>query len=108
MTTDRGAGHTKGPWQVSGTRLTSAPAIGKDTRLLQVGPDGDTLALVFFDMKTARGQLDARLIAAAPDLLEALEEIIDTIEDDCRAPDCPDCMPWRRARAAIARAKGEA
>lgn len=66
--------HTPGDWFVSGVRLTSAPKIGPDTRLLTVGPEGDGLALVFFDMKTGRGHVDARLIAAAPDMLEAHEE----------------------------------
>ena len=45
----------------------------------------------------------ARLIAAAPDMLEALRRVVDT----CRA-DCPAGLPaLSDARAAIARATGE-
>ena len=62
--------HTPGPWTVSCMRLTIAPALGRDTRLLEVGPSEERLALVYFDMKTGLGLADARLIAAAPDLLE--------------------------------------
>jgi hypothetical protein len=53
--------------------MMSAPAIGKNARLLSVGPDGDTLALVFFNMETGQGHKDAQLIAAAPELLRALK-----------------------------------
>lgn len=51
---------------------------------------------------------DAHLIAAAPELYEALFEIAnETIQDDCGEPDCPDCQPWRKAAAALAKARGE-
>ena len=69
------AQHTPGPWQVAGTRHSGDLKIGRDARLLAVGPHGDAVAMVFFDMKTARGQKDARLISAAPDLLEALQDM---------------------------------
>lgn len=71
------AQHTPGPWQVSGVRATRAPEIGSQTRLLNVGPEGDYLAMVFFDMQTGRGQADARLIAAAPDMLNVLRKFMD-------------------------------
>jgi hypothetical protein len=78
------AEHTALPWQLSGTRLTTAPTIGKDTRLLQIGPDGDVLALVFFDMKTGRGFADAKLIVAAvnerPMLLSRIRELEEAIK----------------------------
>ncbi|HYI40028.1 MAG TPA: hypothetical protein VE053_06890 [Allosphingosinicella sp.] len=91
------SGWTTGPWQVSGVRLSYAPRIGVDTRLLQVGPDDDILALVFFDMRTARGQSDAHLIAAAPDLAEALEIVLET----------PGFVRGRdKALAALLKAKG--
>lgn len=48
---------------------------------------------------------NACLIAAAPDLLEALENLADYIDE--RAGD-NECRPLENARAAIAKAKGEA
>lgn len=71
------AGHTPGPWQVAGCRHSGDLKIGRDTRLHAVGPDGDAVAMVFYDMKTGRGLKDARLIAAAPELLEALQRLLD-------------------------------
>jgi hypothetical protein len=89
--------HTPGPWQVSGVRIKVAPKIGADTRLINVGPDGDHVAMVFFDMDTGRGWNDARLIAAAPDLLAALE----ALEHEYG----PTTL--RMAAAAIAKARGQ-
>lgn len=59
-----------------------------------------------FDTPTR--EANARLIAAAPDLLEALEEIlghnyIAFVEEGPISDD-----EWKRAKAAIAKAKGEA
>ena len=84
------AGHTPGPWQVAGTRHSGDLRIGRDTRLHAVGPDGDAVAMVFYDMKTGRGFQDARLIAAAPDLYEAAKfawKRLDVTGDNCEAAD---------------------
>jgi hypothetical protein len=52
---------------------------------------------------------DARLIAAAPDLLEALEEIVADYDEYKRnRPMTPDLPHIKKARAAIAKARGEA
>lgn len=62
---------------------------------------------------------DAHLIAAAPDMAEALEAFVEfavpeLIEEGCRGksdPGCPSCMAIEivdRARSALARARGEA
>lgn len=101
--------HTPGPWQVGGTRHSGNLELGRDTRLHMVGPDGDYVAAVFFDMVTGRGLKDARLISAAPDLLAALEMVRDADEDNKR--DGNDGIPGiARAKidAAISKAKGEA
>ena len=62
---------------------------------------------------------NAHLIAAAPDLLAALENLMDQVsppDANCRchiAPPCNDCVEWAAtreamddARAAIAKARG--
>ena len=98
--------HTPGPWQVAGVRHSGDLKIGRDTRLHMVGPDGDYLAAVFFDMRTGRGLKDAHLIAAAPELLEALER---ATESECQSW-CENGGPHRKVcnerRALIARARG--
>lgn len=72
--------HTQGPWQVSGVRARELK-LGRDTQLHMVGPDGDEAAAVFYCTKTGRGVADAKLIAAAPDLLAALEALMDVASD---------------------------
>lgn len=98
--------HTPGPWTVSCMRLTIAPALGRDTRLLEVGPSEERLALVYFDMKTGLGQADARLIAAAPEMLEALTALQrQVLQNNIRGDEWMD-EALELTRAAIAKAKG--
>jgi len=52
---------------------------------------------------SARSEADARLIAAAPDMLAALMLLVD---GDGKPDECPRALA--AARAAIAKAKGEA
>lgn len=83
---------TPGPWAVAGTRHTGDLKVGKNARLHFVGPDGDSLAAVFFDMKTGVGFADAKLIAAAPDLaaevlalrkrVEAADALAEAVDQD--------------------------
>lgn len=85
--------HTQGPWEFVDNSL--------------VGPKIDNkpvwLRPVILRSETGIAEADARLIAAAPDLLEALElllrlhELISPIEGD----------EVRKTRAAIAKARGE-
>lgn len=65
---------TPGPWAVEGARHSGDLKIGPNTRLHFVGPDGDAVAAVFFDMKTGQGLPDAKLIAMAPDLARTVME----------------------------------
>lgn len=83
--------HTPGPWRVNGQRIEYGP---------MVAGDGFAVAKIIRD--PAEHKANARLIAAAPALLEALEGML---------------IPWAtprqegeamsKARAAIAQAKGE-
>lgn len=100
--------HTPGPWVVAGTRHSGNLEIGKDTRLHWVGPDGDAVCGVFYDMNTHRGWADARLIAAAPELLAALGDFVKMGESygwDSARTGREYLM--KDARAAIAKAKGQ-
>ena len=77
--------HTPGPWVYDGC--------WQDI----VSCDGRIIAFASLDGE--QSEYDARLIAAAPDLLEALEEALDNVDD-------PNF--WAAtACAAIAKAKGE-
>jgi len=108
------AEHTPGPWQVSGTRHSGDLKIGRDTRLHAVGPDGDALAMVFFDMKTGRGFADARLIAAAPDMHAAIKQFMPkgieigngNVPDDLTIPMDVTMGELRAFDAALAKAEG--
>jgi hypothetical protein len=95
------AKHTPGPWQVAGTRHSGDLKIGPNTRLHMVGPDGDAVSAVFFDMKTGIGLADARLIAAAPDLLEACRLLIGADGEGMLFSERVN-----KARLAIAKAEG--
>jgi hypothetical protein len=95
-------GHTKGPWQVSGCRHSGDLKIGRDTRLHAVGPDGDAVCMVFYDMKTGRGLRDARLIAAAPELLEVARMVVEASDLAGISGPLGDA-----ARAALAKALGQ-
>lgn len=72
---------TPGPWIVPGARHKGDLKVGPDCRLHMVGPDGDAVCAVFFDMRTGCGFADAHLIAAAPDMYEVLKEIAERLRN---------------------------
>jgi hypothetical protein len=98
--------HTPGPWEVDEPHQVWAPSAGEYVAITQV-EDRETIP---------RDQVEAnaRLIAAAPELLEAIKELLEVAD-----PDSSDGyeMEWQwretleraqdRARAAIAKATGE-
>jgi hypothetical protein len=90
------AAHAPGPWQHGYNGTTG----------LWVGPvlDKQPVAIVPWDTDDARdtARADARLIAAAPDLLAACVALVDSFEKH-RPKEL-----WDAARAAIARATGAA
>jgi hypothetical protein len=85
--------HTPGPWTV-----------GRDSegdwQIHKPDPDGNPIAIV-------RGEDDARLVAAAPDLYEAVNDAMEYLEE--QVGDCePDCHCIIHAlRAAIAKVEGK-
>jgi len=95
--------HTPGPWEIkrhfdSCYRYISAP---EHIALAQV------VWCVEEEERSPVCEANAHLIAAAPDLLEALEELFHLIDD---AHDGERVFTWemqRKARTAIAKAKGE-
>jgi hypothetical protein len=97
--------HTPGPWTL-GKRETGGQWIDAE---------GETrpIALAFRNFPTETDDANARLIAAAPNLLAALEAIVRQAEPLYAAiPDSPAThsahVLMDEARAAIAKAKGEA
>lgn len=90
---------TPGPWQATG-------------RIVEADPerDGNECVIALVGMgESARNDADARLIAAAPELLEACEAMRIYLEEV--APERNDAPEFwgmlDQARAAIAKAKGE-
>ena len=92
--------HTAGPWQVSGGRRSQLE-LGPTCQLHFVGPDNDGVCAVFYDTRTGKGFSDARLISAAPDLLDALKHVIESSEWSCMERETQDFV-----FAAIAKATG--
>jgi hypothetical protein len=94
--------HTKGPWEVE------ADSLRGNSYVAISGDEWIELATVVVRMKDGKeseeGLANARLIAAAPQLLAALE----FIELSCRMGGMPDGweLPMLKVRAAIAKAKG--
>lgn len=87
--------HTPGPWDKL-PRDKFVPIC----RLHDAG-----LSIGFVDKNSERneeGLANARLIVAAPDLLEALERFVNDI-----VPSDPNDKLWAEGRAAIAKARGE-
>ena len=86
--------HTPGPWE---TRRS--PAWSKDVDIGKIGVF-QNLAFV-----SSLNEDDARLIAAAPELLEALRGELSAERSDCNDRKCGACSRCR-SYAAIAKAEG--
>jgi len=100
------AKHTPGPWlQVIGRAFVFAFNSKRYNRFsvhVEPGHDDD-------EQRTSVAELEAnaRLIAAAPDMLEALEEALFTASP-ARLEHPTMFAAWEKMSAAIAKAKGEA
>ena len=95
------AKHTPGPWE--------ACDVGDygdyDGRCRVILGDDLRIAVVLGDHDESKA--NARLIAASPCLLEALEELADLFDGLVSGEYQPDSFTTQPARAAIAKAKGE-
>ncbi|CAB4122389.1 hypothetical protein UFOVP37_8 [uncultured Caudovirales phage] len=92
--------HTPGPWAMPDSgqgRISKVGANGGWDGLIATADCGD------YARSRSEGLANARLIAAAPELLEALKDMLDGHEDACTGygEGAAD-----KARAAIARATG--
>jgi hypothetical protein len=90
---------TPGPWNQGDGSISSQRLVyGGKYNVLIASTENNSVSL-------SKGKANARLIAAAPDLLEALEEIMDGYLYGCDMETKRENIA--KARAAIARAKGE-
>lgn len=108
------AKHTPGPWHYDWTQkvngVIQSYAVGPARRPLDEIDHIDTIVEV--DNDTNNAEANARLIAAAPELLEALEQSLDWTVDfiesgDAGFWDVDKDENVIRMRSAIAKAKGE-
>lgn len=102
--------HTPGPWSVWN--------FSDDPRHVAVGPESGGLAVAdvvacnahgcYTAETEARGQLNALLIAAAPDMLKALQALIEEYEPNLKSfgLNAPRKAKWENAILAISRATG--
>lgn len=99
------AAHTPGPWPIErtgdGKRIIVGPGLIE-------GPHGYDIAEVYSDdCDPEEATANARLIAAAPELLEALEKLA-AFADEVTGKVEPPLPALARAWEAIAKARGEA
>lgn len=93
------SGHTPGPWFITGSMTKYVEARIPGRMIQEVAACGPTAA---DDGYGEQQMANARLIAAAPDLLEALSEVVEWLEHGDHAGPMHS-----KARAAIAKARGE-
>ena len=94
--------HTPGPWIVDGD---ASVRVAGGHVVYAVAGNGCLIATLD-SANSSRQTANARLIAAAPDLLEALEHMSQC--RPCGEDPWEDCEGGRKALAAIAKARGQA
>ena len=92
---------TAGPWNVYNCTDGSINVCGNKDY-----PDG--ICKILWSGSRARDIANTRLIAAAPELLEALKQYIFATTEDAPTPMPEDSLALIWARAAIAKAEGRA
>jgi hypothetical protein len=108
MKTETKHTHTPGPWIYYMTISDNGPV--PQVQTVPVGPVGGAYATMICTLsrtgqKSGIGEANARLIAAAPDLLAALIGMVNRYGDKSAHPTCDASIS---ARAAIAKAEGNA
>lgn len=104
--------HTPGPWE---TREIAGNGANIPARMEIVAPEGEgakKLIANIYGFSLPTGRANARLIAAAPEMYEALEELRDKVwriidlhrDSEARAA---ANMALERANAALAKARGD-
>jgi hypothetical protein len=94
--------HTEGPWSITGVSEN-------DYEYAEIGTENQTIAVTLSpnnDMKDPELAANALLIAAAPELLEALKDVElhwQEVQEACGE----DCEVRQQVRAAIAKAEGK-
>ena len=94
--------HTPGPWSIHETKGNGGNI---SDRVEIAGPEEGRrkhLVASIYGFKLPEGQATARLIAAAPELFEALENLIDFLVHGKK-----NCQAILRAKAALAKARGD-
>lgn len=95
--------HTPGPWTAGDSEWFMCLPSDMGQRYFPIHGDGYQVCIVWDDEDDATQHANLRLIQAAPDLLDAVEELLIYLGDW----DDPDNETCQRARAAVAKAKGE-
>lgn len=110
---------TAGPWKVVGkaTGRIHYAGTNKDIGSVEIARVGDYTDRELLPWNRERWDADCRLIAASPDLFEALEALLTVVESEFQVerderPDGSHIAAsvrgyWLQARAALARARGE-
>jgi hypothetical protein len=110
--------HTPGPWDYVTATTSMKHAHPGWTVRTKIGVEPrKNIARVGTTLNIEAGQANAALIAAAPEMLEALKKVhavlrcigTDENNDTCGVTyTCPNCMAATVSRAAIAKAEGRA
>jgi len=96
---------TPGPWKWT-AGWSMGPSEKDGTSCVQ-NDKGDLVFHSCDGCSLEPSEADANLIAAAPEMYEALKELLDaTPQEEC-GPDCNEAnCPWMQAKAALAEADG--
>jgi hypothetical protein len=92
--------HTPGPWEL---REPNCPDGPHKYGIQQIN-DGWTVADINSDIEQGEEEANARLIAAAPEMLEALEGLLSEMRD---GQDSPSLGAMQKVYAAVCKAKGD-
>lgn len=100
-----GRAWTPGPWFVSGVRFRMNGGHWHSVNRYDESKKRDeNVACVGYDPRTGIGFADARLIASAPDLFEALRNLADVSRSYLEHMDADDLEAIDRARLALSHA----